>query len=117
MLPARTSLKTSGVYRVRCDVHPHMGGYIVVLPPATQSAVTAADGSFAFDNLPAGEWHPRLWHVRANSQEVELHIHAGETVKVELALDLGAEHVGEDDHQDGDRDDDQHAGDGGQTEA
>lgn len=46
---------------VSCNLHPRMRGW--VLPRSNPYfAVTDADGYFAIDNLPAGQWEFQLWH-------------------------------------------------------
>ncbi len=53
---------TSGIFKIKCDVHPWMLGWIFV----TQSrffAVTGADGAFRLPaGLPDGAYHAQAWH-------------------------------------------------------
>jgi len=52
---------TAGIFKIKCDVHSWMLGWIIV----TESrffAVTGADGSFQFPPLPDGSYHAQAWH-------------------------------------------------------
>jgi len=58
------------IIAVTCDLHPWMASWVVVAAHPFH-AITGADGQFAFDNLPPGQyklqvWHERLGTVRAN---------------------------------------------------
>lgn len=50
-------------YRVKCDVHPWMSAYIVVLDHPFFSA-TGDDGKFAIKGLPEGEYTVVAWHEK-----------------------------------------------------
>jgi len=52
-------------FEVSCAIHPWMKSYVIARPDP-YFAVTAADGSFTIDNLPAGlELEFQVWHERA----------------------------------------------------
>jgi hypothetical protein len=61
--------------RVRCDIHPWMVAWHLVLDHPFV-AVTDAQGKFTIENLPAGKHQFRVWHERAGllerSYEVEV---------------------------------------------
>src|SRR5688572_7312642 len=64
-----------------------VAGATVTLVELRRSVVTAADGSFRFDNVP-----PRHYHVRAESSRLgftlgEADVQAGETRTVEIVID------------------------------
>jgi len=49
------TFRRDGFYRVGCDIHPAMSASVfAATTPFTTLA--AADGSFAFDDIPAGPW-------------------------------------------------------------
>jgi plastocyanin len=53
--------------RMKCDVHPWMSAYIGVLPHPFYS-VSATDGTFKIDNLPAGTYTIEAWHEKLGTQ-------------------------------------------------
>ena len=56
--------KAAGIVRVFCNIHPSMSAIIAVLPTPFY-AVTGANGNFAIQNVPAGEYQLRIFHERA----------------------------------------------------
>ena len=61
MLIKKKFKKTGVMHRLKCDVHPWMSAFVGVLDhPYFQ--VTQADGAFALDNLPKGEYTLEAWH-------------------------------------------------------
>jgi len=52
---------TPGLIRVRCNVHPVMGGLIVV-HDNPNAAVTDAEGRYTMENVPPGTHPLRVWH-------------------------------------------------------
>lgn len=53
---------------VTCNIHPWMKGYIVVRKNP-YVAVSAEDGSFKLENLPAGELEFQAWHEKVGYLE------------------------------------------------
>lgn len=51
------------IVKVSCDLHSWMTAWVVVAENPWY-AVTGADGSFAFDNLPPGQYKLSVWHER-----------------------------------------------------
>jgi plastocyanin len=51
------------IVRINCDLHSWMLGWVVVAAHPYY-AVTGADGQFAFDNLPPGQYKLQVWHER-----------------------------------------------------
>ena len=80
-----TKLKKEGLYRVTCDVHPWMRGWIAVLPTAA-SAVTKEDGSFVIENVPPGKHHLKLWHERLGERDGEVDVTADGTATFDVQL-------------------------------
>jgi len=48
---------------INCDLHSWMKGWVVVAAHPFY-AITGADGQFAFDNLPPGEYKLQVWQER-----------------------------------------------------
>lgn len=53
----------AGVYSLYCNVHPRMTGFVIALktPYFTQAG---ADGRYALENIPAGQYKLNVWHDR-----------------------------------------------------
>jgi plastocyanin len=51
------------IIEVTCDLHPWMKAWIVVAAHPFY-VITGADGQFAFENLPAGQYRYKAWHER-----------------------------------------------------
>jgi plastocyanin len=51
------------IVRINCDLHSWMQAWVVVAAHPYY-AVTGADGQFAFDNLPPGQYKLTVWHER-----------------------------------------------------
>jgi hypothetical protein len=56
---------------VKCNVHPWMQGYFVVLR-TSHFAVTGEDGRFSLPNLPPGHYVVTAWHESVGSQSQEI---------------------------------------------
>src|SRR5450755_2662507 len=56
-----------GAVPLLCNVHPEMGGYIVV-SPTPYFAVTDKSGNYKIDNVPDGSYTVKAWHEGAKDQ-------------------------------------------------
>ena len=72
-------------FAIKCDVHPWMNAYGVVLDHP-YAAVTAADGSFSIPNLPAGTYQVRIWHELLGAQTREVTVTEGGSAMLDVAL-------------------------------
>lgn len=70
---------------VVCDVHPWMGSWVIAMGHPYY-VITAADGSFKLENVPAGTYKLRVWHEKLGKQEVEVTVAAGKEKAVEFKL-------------------------------
>jgi plastocyanin len=66
-----------GVAPLLCNVHPEMGGYIVVVP-TSYYALTDATGSYKIDGVPDGQYNLVGWHEGAKAQTKPVKV-SGET--------------------------------------
>jgi plastocyanin len=73
------------VYYVSCDIHPEMMAWVVAAPSpfATQ---TAADGSFSFDNVPAGPYVV-VAYVEKRKFEQEIDVGGAEGAEEKITVD------------------------------
>ena len=55
-----------GAVPLLCNVHPEMGGYVVV-SPTPYFAVTDKSGSYKIDNVPDGSYTVTAWHEGAKN--------------------------------------------------
>ncbi len=51
------------IVRINCELHAWMTGWVVVAAHPFY-AITGAEGQFAFDNLPPGQYKLQVWHER-----------------------------------------------------
>ena len=88
VVPLDHALEVAGQLEVRCDVHPWTRGFIAVFDHP-YFAVTAANGSFAFDSVPPGTYRLHVWHERLGSsvKDVTVSPAGSSTVDVELRAD------------------------------
>jgi plastocyanin len=63
---------------VKCNIHPWMQGYFVVLK-TKYAVVTGLDGRFSLPNLPPGHYSVTAWHEVYGTQTQEVSIGGGET--------------------------------------
>jgi len=79
LYPPRTSKSVTfthpGIVRVFCNIHSTMSAVIAVLG-TPWFAVTAANGKFNMANVPAGEYHLRLFHERAQPENLRFLEHS-----------------------------------------
>jgi hypothetical protein len=69
----------------KCDVHPWMASYMAVLDHPF-FAVSGADGSFAIENVPAGNYVVEAWHEELGTQTQDVTV--GESGEVAASFDF-----------------------------
>jgi plastocyanin len=73
-----------GVVPLLCNVHPEMGGYIVVSPTPFFTE-TDASGNFKIENVPDGKYNVVAWHEGMKPQTKPVEVTGG-SGKVEFTL-------------------------------
>jgi len=63
---------------LKCDVHPWMGGYIIVQNHSFHN-VTGDDGKFTIGNLPPGTYEVEAWHEKLGTAVQKVTVGANET--------------------------------------
>ena len=63
---------------LKCNIHPWMHGYFVVLK-TSHYAVTGGDGSFTITGLPPGKYTVTAWQEQYNSKSQDVTITGSET--------------------------------------
>jgi plastocyanin len=78
-----------GVVRVYCNIHPQMSAIVVVRdnPYFTRAN---PDGSFAIDDVPAGNYVLRAWHERGGEAFLDIAVPAEGQVGGRLTLDASS---------------------------
>ena len=73
------------IVRINCDLHSWMIGWVVVADHPFY-AITGADGQFAFDNLPPGQYKLQVWHERLGT--VPASVTVGDQQPARLTIEL-----------------------------
>lgn len=74
----------TGVVKFKCDVHPWMTGYVVVVGHP-HFATTDAGGTFTLKDLPAGQHELEAWHEKYGAKTVRVEVKPNEAATVQLA--------------------------------
>ncbi|MDX2021567.1 MAG: carboxypeptidase regulatory-like domain-containing protein [Deltaproteobacteria bacterium] len=77
--------KSGDIVKFKCDVHPWMTGWVVVVDNPYY-AVSSADGSFTINNVPAGKYTVEYWHEKLGTQTVDVEVKAGKPAALNLEM-------------------------------
>ena len=72
-----------GLVTLRCDIHEHMRGLILVLD-TPHFAVTEPDGRFRLAGLPAGKYTLKVWIDSKTIREQPVELKSGSTLHVDF---------------------------------
>jgi hypothetical protein len=70
---------------VKCNIHPWMHGYFIVLNTSHYS-VTGNDGSFGIKDLPAGKYTVTAWREQYGTQTQDVTLGAGESKSISFSF-------------------------------
>ena len=74
----------AGVVRITCNTHPWMRGFVVVTDDL--STVTGADGTFGWNDVPAGTYELRVWHETLKPVTQKITVGAGKPTPIAIRL-------------------------------
>ena len=83
------SFAEPGLVRVYCNIHPQMVGFLLVVD-SDFAAVTDRDGSFRFENVPAGAWTLKAWHEEGSETSVPLVVPSAGGAPLTVSIDTTA---------------------------
>ncbi len=89
--PIEVSWANEDVIPVKCNIHPWMRSYIVVV--RGPYAVTDDGGSFSLDGIPPGNYTLTAWHESYGAQTQTVAVNAGQPGVVNFTFPAGAEAV------------------------
>ena len=72
-----------GLVTLRCDIHEHMRGLILVLN-TPYFAMTDTDGHFRLSELPAGRYTLKAWIDSRTTREKAVELKNGQTLRVDF---------------------------------
>ena len=72
-----------GLVTLRCDIHEHMRGLILVLS-TPYFAMTDTDGHFRLSGLPAGHYTLKAWIDSRTTREKPIELRNGQTLRVDF---------------------------------
>lgn len=75
--------------KVKCDVHPWMGAWIGVVDHPF-FAVSAEDGTFSIENLPAGDYTIELVHEVFGKQTMQVTVADGQAATADFTVNAAA---------------------------
>ena len=83
--PIHASYEKPEFIPVKCNIHPWMHGYFVVLQ-TPHHAVTKEDGSFSLEELPPGKYTITAWHERFGTQTQDVTVTAGTPATADFVM-------------------------------
>ena len=81
-IPAETFDKP-GLITLRCDIHEHMRGLILVLE-TPHFVTTDAEGRYRLTGIPAGKYSLKAWVDSKTTHERPVELKSGSTVRVDF---------------------------------
>ncbi|MBO9646932.1 MAG: carboxypeptidase regulatory-like domain-containing protein [Variovorax sp.] len=75
------------IVRINCDLHSWMTAWVVVAAHRFY-AVTGADGGFAFDDLPPGQYKLQIWHERLGTMPASVTVGEQQPAQVNVEMKM-----------------------------
>jgi hypothetical protein len=85
VVPTSRALAKPGLVEIRDARHPWIRGFVAVAPHPFV-AVTTANGAFAFDGVPPGDYQLVAWHERLGARVSPVTVTAGGVLKVRVSF-------------------------------
>ena len=88
LYPGRVSRKplvAAGIVNIRCEVHPWMSAYIIVVDHPYH-AVSDAYGEYEITDVPPGVYQLKVWHETLGTQEKRIEIKSSAAQKVDFTF-------------------------------
>jgi plastocyanin len=82
--PIEKSWKNPEVIPVKCNIHPWMNGWHVVVKGPY--AVTDGNGSYTIENVPPGNYTVKAWHEPDQTQEQKVTVAAGQAATADFTF-------------------------------
>ena len=73
----------AGLVTLRCDIHEHMRGLILVLD-TPHFVMTDDDGNFRLSGLPSGRYTLKAWIDSRTTREQPVELKSGSTLHVDF---------------------------------
>ena len=83
--PIHTTFDKPEFIPVKCNVHPWMHGWFVVLP-TTHHALSGSDGEFSITGLAPGKYTVTAWHEQFSSLSEDVSVSGSETKTVNFTF-------------------------------
>jgi hypothetical protein len=77
----KIKMRRSPIMKIECDAHNFMHAWMLVLKNPYY-AITAPDGSYSIDQIPAGKYKVTIWHSKLGKKQQEIEITAGGTANL-----------------------------------
>ena len=81
----RTFEYAEGMFPIKCDVHPWMGGFVAVLDHPF-FAVTQKDGVYKIDGLDPGDYEIEFWHEKLGTRNASVSVKGDETQTLDFVF-------------------------------
>jgi hypothetical protein len=82
--PIVTDWKAPEAISVKCNIHPWMHGWMVVVKGP--HAITDSNGNFTIKNVPPGSYTVKAWQEEFGSQAEKVTVAAGQAAKVDFTF-------------------------------